>query len=380
MARRTTTSEDFALRFPKRAFALVIAFALTPLGSIGGSADQAGSLVAQREALQQQVGDLGPQRAAALTALLEAENQLNNERALLDHNSQVLADLDREQNNLQQKIRVTQGEIVTQRKVLATLTRERYKSMAGDNGVAVLFGASSFGQMINRAENANRVARRIDEASQRLRRAEQDLHTASTGLADKQKAAAGVQANLEQENAKLLAMVAAHDAAVAGLDATQRSLLSRIAGVSRAIAASQAPRTVSNHPASSGHPSGGFSSGSGNGGGGGGTCGNHFDYGYCTWYVATRRCIPWFGNADEWWANARGYGYPEGSQARVGAVVVWNAGPGYSSVGHVAYVESVQPDGFTVSEYNYSGGWNHYDTRFVSYSKPGPLLGFIYGK
>ena len=66
-----------------------------------------------------------------------------------------------------------------------------------------------------------------------------------------------------------------------------------------------------------------------------------------------------------------------GSQARVGAVAVW--GQAMSGYGHVAYVESVQPNGFTVSEMNYNG-WNTVNTRFVPYSNPGPLTGFIYGK
>src|SRR5262249_22244529 len=38
---------------------------------------------------------------------------------------------------------------------------------------------------------------------------------------------------------------------------------------------------------------------------------NHFSFGYCTYYVATRRYVPWFGNAIDWWPNARSYGYPE---------------------------------------------------------------------
>ena len=28
---------------------------------------------------------------------------------------------------------------------------------------------------------------------------------------------------------------------------------------------------------------------------------NSFAYGFCTWYVATRRNIPWMGNAIDWW-------------------------------------------------------------------------------
>lgn len=103
--------------------------------------------------------------------------------------------------------------------------------------------------------------------------------------------------------------------------------------------------------------------------------GNHFSYGYCTWYVANRRYIPWFGNAIEWWPNARAYGYAEGQTPQVGAVMVTSE----SSAGHVAYVESVNADGsWTVSEMNYVA-WGVVSTRTI---RPGqvPLLGFIYGK
>jgi surface antigen len=103
--------------------------------------------------------------------------------------------------------------------------------------------------------------------------------------------------------------------------------------------------------------------------------GNHFAYGYCTWYVANRRNIPWFGNAIEWWPNARPYGYAEGASPAVGAVMVTRE----SSIGHVAYVESVNGDGsWTVSEMNYAG-WNMVSRRTIH---PGqiPLVGFIYGK
>jgi surface antigen len=103
--------------------------------------------------------------------------------------------------------------------------------------------------------------------------------------------------------------------------------------------------------------------------------GNHFAYGYCTWYVANRRNIPWMGNAIEWWPNAPPYGYAEGALPAVGAVMVTRESP----IGHVAYVESVNGDGsWTVSEMNFAG-WNMISSRTI---KPGqvPLVGFIYGK
>ena len=102
---------------------------------------------------------------------------------------------------------------------------------------------------------------------------------------------------------------------------------------------------------------------------------NHFAFGYCTWYVATRRYVPWFGNAIEWWANARAYGFPEGQSPQVGSIMVTRE----SWFGHVGYVEAVNGDGsWTVSEMNFTG-WDVVDRRTL---RPGqaPVVGFIYGQ
>jgi surface antigen len=102
---------------------------------------------------------------------------------------------------------------------------------------------------------------------------------------------------------------------------------------------------------------------------------NHFAFGFCTYWVATRRYVPWFGNAGQWIAAARPYGFSEGSTPKVGAIMVTAEGP----IGHVAYVESVHSDGsWTVSEMNFAA-WDVVDHRTIH---PGqvPLIspGFIY--
>jgi surface antigen len=107
---------------------------------------------------------------------------------------------------------------------------------------------------------------------------------------------------------------------------------------------------------------------------------NGFSYGYCTWWVAQKRYIPWRGNAAEWWWNARPFGFAEGATPRGGAVMVMGVS-GTSPQGHVAYVESVNPDGsFVVSEMNWwgvaGGGWNRVDYRTVTSMRG--ILGFIY--
>ncbi len=101
--------------------------------------------------------------------------------------------------------------------------------------------------------------------------------------------------------------------------------------------------------------------------------GNHFAYGYCTWYVASRRNVPWFGNAGTWLSGARGAGFATGSTPAVGAIMVTSEG----SVGHAALVDSVNGDGtITVSEMNYSG-FGRITSRTIS-ATYGAIKGFIY--
>jgi len=101
---------------------------------------------------------------------------------------------------------------------------------------------------------------------------------------------------------------------------------------------------------------------------------NNFPWGWCTWYVAERRNIPWSGNASTWFASARALGWETGHTPRVGAIMVTDESYWY---GHVAYVESLNPDGsFVVSEMNFDRFGAVDDRRVV----PGkvPLIGFVY--
>jgi len=105
---------------------------------------------------------------------------------------------------------------------------------------------------------------------------------------------------------------------------------------------------------------------------GGGGSGHRFPYGYCTWYVAQRRYIPWGGNAASWLVNARASGKATGSTPRPGAIVVTRE----SRWGHVALVESVHGSSFTISEMNYVG-FGKKSTRTIS-TGSGVVRGFIY--
>lgn len=84
---------------------------------------------------------------------------------------------------------------------------------------------------------------------------------------------------------------------------------------------------------------------------------NGYDYGYCTWYVATRVSVPanW-GNANTWAYYAPASGWTVSSTPNgPGAIAQTSAG----AEGHVAYVEAVSADGTMIkySDMNGLAGW-----------------------
>lgn len=106
---------------------------------------------------------------------------------------------------------------------------------------------------------------------------------------------------------------------------------------------------------------------------------NSYPFGQCTYYVASRRNIPWLDNAGGWYRDAIAAGFAVGRTPRTGAIMVSYEGSPY---GHVSYVERVNPNGsWVVKEMNYAGiaggGWGRVDTRTVN---PGTVfvVGFIY--
>lgn len=101
--------------------------------------------------------------------------------------------------------------------------------------------------------------------------------------------------------------------------------------------------------------------------------GNRFPFGYCTYYVAQRRPIPWSGNAITWLSGARSYGFATGDIPQVGAIVVTSEG---GSAGHVAYIDAVNGDQITISEMNYRG-FGVISSRTIS-SSYGAIKGYIY--
>jgi surface antigen/LysM repeat protein len=101
--------------------------------------------------------------------------------------------------------------------------------------------------------------------------------------------------------------------------------------------------------------------------------GHRFPFGWCTWYIAQKRYVPWGGNAGTWLYNAKSMGYKTGRTPAVGAIMVTTEDRRY---GHVALVEKVSGDTITVSEMNYVK-WGKVNRRVLSASSRA-VKGFIY--
>ena len=99
---------------------------------------------------------------------------------------------------------------------------------------------------------------------------------------------------------------------------------------------------------------------------------HRFPYGYCTWYVASRRSVPWSGNAGTWLYHAKAAGYATGRAPKAGAIMVSSE----SWWGHVAIVEKVSGNMITISEMNYKG-WGKKSTRTLDATSR-YVKGFIY--
>jgi surface antigen len=90
---------------------------------------------------------------------------------------------------------------------------------------------------------------------------------------------------------------------------------------------------------------------------------NGYDYGYCTWYVASQINVPGnWGNASSWAYYARASGWNVSSAPTVGSIAQKGGGEG-----HVAIVTAVNPDGSVqVRDMNGFAGWGRVGTGSVS--------------
>ena len=316
------------------------------------------ALRARRAQLVAQLQAMLPSRAGASAQLIAAENALATLQNQLAAIRKRLDGADARLLALSRQIDDDEHVVADARVQLASLIRVTYESSSADGFVAAILSANDFNSVIDRVKGAAHVTDQVKQLGVRLQDRQSALVHERAELQRDVSDAKLLEGELGTQSSRLLALVAQRDAAFRNVDGPARAIAAQIAEIDLELSGQ-----------SSVSPSG--------------SCGNHFAFGYCTYYVATRRCIPWFGNAWQWWGAAAAYGYSEGHAPMRGAVAVWGR-YGSSPDGHVAYVEAVGPTNgvpagsFLVSEMNYDG-WDRVDHRVVADNAAG-LVGFIYGK
>ncbi len=342
----------------------LLSIGITSIPSGRADTSAADALRARRAQLLQQLAALEPAKNSASSALAAAENAFAAEQALLLSAQQRLAAINARLLTLSGQITSDEATIVSAKQNLAALTRQSYESTTTDSWVAAVLSATSFSQAMDRLTGTSHVAEQVRNLQANVRTKEDAISSEKAEIQKDAATTVALEGQLSQDSGALLMLVDARNAALQSASAPARAIERQIAEIDQELAAGSAPRRSAANQ---------------------GTCGNHFAYGQCTWYVATRRCIPWVGNADQWYTNAAKMGYPEGHTPEVGAVVTfWPGGDGASSVGHVGYVEAVGPASgvpagyFKFSEMNYNG-WNRVNYRVLPNNSSG-IQGFIYSK
>lgn len=330
-----------------------------PVGHASGSSTP--TIAQQRAALLAQLAALAPAKNSAASALAQAETAFATVQAQVVAAQKKLATLNAQLLQMNGQVASDQQIISQAKEQLGAVARETFEDTDTSSWVAAVLSASSFSQAMDRLSGTSHIAGEVTQLEATLTAKEKEITTAQAEIAADQASTNALEAQLGAESNQLLMLVDARNIALQNATAPERAIEEQIANLDQQQAGPPPPSGSSS------------------------PCGDHFAYGQCTWYVATRRCIPWDGNADQWYYNAARYGYPEGHVPAVGAVVVfWPGGDGASSVGHVGYVEVVGPANgvpagyFKFSEMNYDG-WDRVNYRTLPDNSSG-IQGFIYQK
>jgi surface antigen len=360
-------------RSHKLALVLAGAAALltTGLGSIpsshaASSPTTIDALRAKRAALVAQLATMQPHLGVAQGQVNGAEAVYNAQQEKVLAQQRQLDSLNAQMQSLSAQLTANQATVDKDKQQLADVVRASWESSSANQVLAAILSAQDFSQAVDRLKNASQVSAQVTNLVQELAsndtHVKQELATIKTSFDQ----ASTIEGQLSGTSAQLLADLANRNFAFNVLNGPARAVAAQIADIDNQIAALLSPPSA-----------------------GSGPCGDNFSYGECTWYVASRTCVPWGGNANQWYYNAAAMGFKEGHSPVAGAIVVfWPGGDGASGIGHVAYVEAVGPAGnvpsgyFLQSEMNFAGnggGWNRVSYRTLPNNSSG-IQGFIYGR
>jgi len=315
------------------------------------------TLSAQAAGLSRAIASLSSASSAALGNALASEHAIADTQGQL---AQAQLELDQANKNLADtsaQLQIVHGEYTADQADLAQILKHVYELTDDGSVTAILVDSKSFIDAMDALTSANQVSDRVrqlvteiqgerDQLDALQKQQEQDQQRA-TLLVDSLQTLAGQQQTEEaayREQASSLkgraATLLAQLQGVQGKIVVVRHAQEAAAAAAAAAAGAGAAHVIGNalRPFAFGPRM------------------DDYPWGQCTWYVASLRNVYWSGNAWEWAYTARAAGVSEGRTPRVGSLVVFGPGHGYSQFGHVAYVVSVQgANSFTVDEANMLG-------------------------
>jgi len=332
---------------------LVVAAPLTPTQVSADLFDQQiAALQAQANALSREIASLQHQSSSALSEVLSLQQDLDTtQNQLATANDQLDAVNQRLATTIHNQ-QVTQGVLATDQAQLSRLLVAMYESGGTASATAALVNSRSFIDAIETLTSLGQVSDRMQTLVTDVHTKQQQLVTLAAAQRNEQAQANDVVSTLQTLAGRQSTEETAYNQEAHSLSGRAAVLVGELHSVHTKIAEVRAEQAAAEAAAGAGHVRvvGGalrpFAFG---------PLPDHFPWGQCTWYVASLRDVTWNGNAWEWAATASGI-RPEGMTPRVGSIVVFGPGDGYSGFGHVAYVVAV--DGshtFTIDEGNYLG-------------------------
>jgi peptidoglycan DL-endopeptidase CwlO len=360
---------------------IAVVVAGSPLSQVPVAADrftqQIQSLSAQARALVQEIASLSHASSAAAGSALATAQSISKTQGEL---AQAQVQLDRINQNLAdttRQLQVVRGEVAVDQHQLAQLLFRVYELTYDGSITKILVDSRSFQDAMDTLRSVDQVSSRVQTLITQIRGKRDQLTSLQKQQTHDQQRADALVASLvvlagqqQTEEAMFKQQASSLKGKAATLLVQYRGVQSRIAQVRRAQAAAAAAAAAAAGRGAAriiGNALPPFAFGPQN---------DWFPWGQCTWYAASLRNVTWNGDAWAWAWTAAAAGRPTGMRPRVGALVVFGPGNGYSSFGHVAYVVAVQSGtSFTIDEGNFVGLgvidqrqiWSLYDVEAFIY-------------
>jgi peptidoglycan DL-endopeptidase CwlO len=333
----------------------------SPLGSDRVFADhftqQIQTLSAQATALTNEITSLSAASSNALGGALASQVAIGSTQGRLAQAQLALDQANKNLANTSEQLQIVHAEYTADQGDLAQILVHVYELTDDGSVTAILVDSKSFMDAMDALTSADQVSARVQqlvtqiqgkrEQLDSLQKQQQHDQQSANTLVNSLQTLAGDEQN---EEVAYRQQASSLKGKAVTLLAQLRGVQSKIVQVRReqeaaAAAAAAAAGAGAARVLDNALPPFAF-----------GPLSDDYPWGQCTWYVASLRNVYWSGNAWQWAATARGAGRPEGMTPRVGSLVVFGPGHGYSGFGHVAYVVSVQGrSSFTVDEANMLG-------------------------